>query len=54
MALDDYVKKSSISYYSREELEKANGNIDNFAKQEQRTANANSIHVRFEEPGKVV
>ena len=52
VSVDDFVKKSSIIYYSREALEKAHKDIEYFAKQEQLTAHANSIHVRFEEPGK--
>ena len=52
VSVDDFVKKSSIIYYSREALEKAYEDIEYFAKQEQLTAHANSIHVRFEEPGK--
>ena len=52
VSVDDFVKKSSIIYYSREALEKAHEDIEYFAKQEQLTAHANSIHVRFEEPGK--
>ena len=50
VSVDDFVKKSSIIYYSREALEKAHEDIEYFAKQEQLTAHANSIHVRFEEP----
>ena len=52
VSVDDFVKKSSIIYYSREALEKAHEDIEYFAKQEQLTAHANSIHVRFEEPGR--
>ena len=54
VSVDDFVKKSSIIYYSREALEKAHEDIEYFAKQEQLTAHANSIHVRFEEPEKEV
>ena len=54
VSVDDFVKKSSIIYYSREALEKAHEDIEYFAKQEQLTAHANSIHVRFEEQGKEV
>ena len=46
--VDDFVKKSSIVYYSREALEAVHEDIETFAKAEQLTAHANSIHVRFE------
>ena len=46
--VDDFVKKSSIIYYSREALKEASQDIETFAKAEQPTAHANSIHVRFE------
>ena len=46
--VDDFVKKSSIVYYSREALEAVHQDIEKFAKAEQLTAHANSIHVRFE------
>ncbi|MGN0354569.1 MAG: histidinol dehydrogenase [Muricoprocola sp.] len=46
--VDDFMKKSSIVYYSREALEKVHEDIETFAKAEQLTAHANSIHVRFE------
>lgn len=47
--LDDFVKKSSIISYSREALYPIHEDIESFAKAEQLTAHANSIHVRFEE-----
>lgn len=46
--VDDFMKKSSIVYYSKEALEAVHEDIENFAKAEQLTAHANSIHVRFE------
>lgn len=46
--VDDFMKKSSIVYYSREALEAVHEDIEQFAKAEQLTAHANSIHVRFE------
>lgn len=46
--VDDFMKKSSIVYYSREALEAVHEDIETFAKAEQLTAHANSIHVRFE------
>ena len=48
VSVDDFVKKSSIIYYSREALEKVHKDIEYFAKAEQLTAHANSIAVRFE------
>ena len=45
---DDFIKKSSIISYSREALKAAHLDIEAFAKAEQLTAHANSIHVRFE------
>lgn len=49
LSVDDFVKKSSIISYSRDALEKVHNDIELFAKAEQLTAHANSIHVRFEE-----
>lgn len=49
LSVDDFVKKSSIVYYSREALEKIHKDIIQFATSEQLTAHANSIAVRFEE-----
>ena len=52
LSVDDFVKKSSIIYYSRPALEKIHEDIEQFAKSEQLTAHANSIAVRFEKGGK--
>lgn len=49
LSVDDFVKKSSIIYYSREALEPIHKDIIKFAASEQLTAHANSIKVRFEE-----
>lgn len=49
LSVDDFMKKSSIIYYSREALEPVARDIMDFAKSEQLTAHANSIQVRFEE-----
>lgn len=51
LSVDDFIKKSSIISYSREALQKVHKDIESFAKAEQLTAHANSIHVRFEEEG---
>ena len=48
LSVDDFVKKSSIGYYSREALKKIHKDIEQFASSEQLTAHANSIAVRFE------
>lgn len=47
LSVDDFIKKSSIIYYSREALEKVSDDIITFAKAEGLTAHANSIAVRF-------
>lgn len=52
LSVDDFVKKSSIIYYSRSALEEIHADIEQFAKSEQLTAHANSIAVRFEKGGK--
>ncbi len=48
LGVDDYVKKSSIIYYSKEALESAHKDIEAFAEAERLTAHANSVRVRFE------
>lgn len=48
LGVDDFIKKSSIIMYSREALEPVHDDIESFAKAEELTAHANSIHVRFE------
>jgi histidinol dehydrogenase len=49
LSVDDFVKKSSIVYYSREALKDIHKDIVQFATSEQLTAHANSIAVRFED-----
>ncbi len=49
LSVDDFIKKSSIIAYSREALEAVHEDIERFAKAEQLTAHANSVHVRFEQ-----
>ncbi len=49
LSVDDFIKKSSIVYYSREALREIHQDIEKFAKAESLTAHANSIAVRFEE-----
>ena len=48
LSVDDFIKKSSIIYYSREALQKVHQDIAQFARCEQLTAHANSVLVRFE------
>lgn len=48
LGVDDYIKKSSIIYYSKEALEPIHKDIEEFAEAEHLTAHANSIRVRFE------
>ena len=48
LGVDDYIKKSSIIYYSKEALEPVHKDIETFAEAEHLTAHANSIRVRFE------
>lgn len=48
LGVDDFVKKSSVIYYSKEALDSIHKDIIQFATSEQLTAHANSIRVRFE------
>ncbi len=47
LSTDDFIKKSSIIYYSREALEAIHEDIEAFAEAEHLTAHANSVRVRF-------
>ncbi len=47
--VDDFIKKSSIIYYSKSALENIHKDIETFASAEHLTAHANSIAVRFED-----
>ncbi|MBQ6386057.1 MAG: histidinol dehydrogenase [Lachnospiraceae bacterium] len=49
LSVDDFVKKSSVIYSSKEALDALHGDIIAFAKSERLTAHANSIAVRFGE-----
>ncbi len=49
LGVDDFIKKSSIIFYSREALEPVYKDIVQFAECEKLTAHANSIRVRFED-----
>jgi histidinol dehydrogenase len=48
LSVDDFIKKSSIIYYSKEALDPIHKDIIQFAEAERLTAHANSIRVRFE------
>jgi len=48
LSVDDFIKKSSVIYYSREALEAVSKDIEAFAESEGLTAHRNSIAVRFE------
>ena len=52
LSVDDFVKKSSIIYYSRQALKDIHRDIEAFARAEGLTAHANSIAVRFEDESK--
>lgn len=52
LSVDDFIKKSSIVYYSRSALQEIHKDIIQFASSEQLTAHANSIAIRFEEEDK--
>ena len=52
LSVDDFIKKSSIVYYSKSALQEIHKDIIQFASSEQLTAHANSIAVRFEEANK--
>ena len=49
LSVDDFIKKSSIVYYSKSALRNIHKDIIQFAISEQLTAHANSIAVRFED-----
>ena len=53
LSVDDFIKKSSIIYYSRKALDDIHEDIIRFARAEKLTAHANSIAVRFEQPDPV-
>lgn len=52
LSVDDFIKKSSIVYYSKAALREIHKDIIQFATSEQLTAHANSIAVRFEDEDK--
>ena len=50
LGVDDFVKKSSFLYYTRDALGKVQGRIADFAEHEGLHAHAKSVTIRFEEP----
>ncbi len=48
LSVDDFIKKTSLIYYSKEALMKSKDSIIRIAKEEGLTAHANSIKIRFE------
>lgn len=48
LSVDDFIKKSSIIYYTKEALEKVKDNVINFAEKEGLDAHADSVNIRFE------
>ncbi|MDR2356886.1 MAG: histidinol dehydrogenase [Oscillospiraceae bacterium] len=51
LSVDDFVKKSSFTYYSRRALSRAADDITRFAEKEGLTAHARSVTARFENGG---
>lgn len=49
LSVDDFIKKTSLIYYSKNALERSKNSIVRIAKEEGLTGHANSIRVRFKE-----
>lgn len=49
LSVDDFQKKTSLVYYSKEALEDSKDSIIRIAEEEELTAHANAIRIRFEE-----
>ncbi len=47
LSVDDFIKKSYITYYTKDALSKVKDNVINFAENESLEAHANSVRVRF-------
>lgn len=47
LSVDDFIKKSYITYYTKDALEKVKDNVINFAENESLEAHANSVRFRF-------
>ena len=51
LSVDDFIKKSQFSYYTREALEGDYRKVSRFAKEEGLTAHARAVDIRFEKEG---
>ena len=51
LSVDDFIKKSQFSYYTREALERDYRKVSRFAKEEGLTAHARAVDIRFEKEG---
>lgn len=51
LTVDDFMKKSSVIYYSRQALSKVHEDIEAFADAEGLTGHANSVRIRFDQGG---
>ena len=51
LSVDDFIKKSQFSYYTREALEWDYRKVSRFAKEEGLTAHARAVDIRFEKEG---
>ena len=51
LSVDDFIKKSQFSYYTREALEQDCRKVSRFAKEEGLTAHARAVDIRFEKEG---
>ena len=51
LSVDDFVKKSQFSYYTRKALERDYRKVSRFAKEEGLTAHARAVDIRFEKEG---
>ena len=49
LSVDDFIKKSQFSYYTRPALEKEYRQVSLFAKKEGLTAHARAVDIRFDE-----
>ena len=49
LSVDDFIKKTSLIYYSKEALEEVKDTIVEISDSEGLTAHSNSIKIRFEE-----
>ena len=47
LSVDDFIKKSYITYYTKDALKKVKDNVINFAEHESLEAHANSVRIRF-------